>query len=451
MSSEKNHESHDAHQEPITPPDTSKLTFCEKDHLNLIKLNALSLPELVASAKEIAIENVPRRKDDIVCAILKKLKHLSIIGGGVLEILPENGFGFLRCPHNSFSSRKTDIYVPKGKINRHKLMTGHYVVCHVLPPREGNERYFSLGHVLSINGTPIDKIGYRYEFENLTPIFPNERLRMARPTKKDDTTPLVIDLVAPIGKGQRGLIVSSPKSGKTMMMESISHSITANHPEVHQIIFLVDERPEEVTQMQRTVKGEVISSTFDEAPSRHVQVAEMVLARAKRLVEMGKDVVILMDSLTRLARAYNAVAPSSGKVLSGGVESTALLKPKRFFGSARNLEGSGSLTIIATALVKTGSTMDEVIYEEFKGTGNMEIHLSRSTAQKRIYPAVDIRSSGTRRDDLLTTPDELKSMWVLRKYLLSMEDSQATEFLIERLKKVTSLDAFFKSMKGDGS
>ena len=382
--------------------------------------------------------------------IRDRSEGIDIYGGGVLEIL-NDGFGFLRSPEGSYVAGEDDIYVSPNQIRKFSLRKGDSVAGKIRTPKD-KERYFALIQVDTINGEEPSKTKNKILFENLTPLFPNERLILEQGTgSNEDLSSRIIDLIAPIGKGQRGLIVSPPKAGKTLMLQSIAHSIKSNNPEVELIVLLIDERPEEVTEMSRTVKGEVVASTFDEPPTRHVQVANMVIEKAKRLVEHKKDVVILLDSITRLGRAYNSVQPASGKILSGGVDSNALEKPKRFFGAARNLEEGGSLTILATALVETGSKMDEVIYEEFKGTGNMEIHLERKIAEKRIYPAINIRRSGTRREDLLTAEDELQRMWVLRKILDEMEDAQAIQFLIDRLKSHKTNDEFFTSMKsGNG-
>ena len=375
-----------------------------------------------------------------------------IYGGGVLEIL-NDGFGFLRSPEGSYLTGPDDIYVSPSQVRKFSLRKGDEIHGKIRPPKDDREKYPALVYVDTINKEAPENTKKKILFENLTPLFPTERLTLELGTgSAEDLSSRIIDLVSPIGKGQRGLIVSPPKAGKTLMLQSIAHSITKNNPEVELIVLLIDERPEEVTEMSRTVRGEVVASTFDEPPSRHVQVANMVIEKAKRLVEHKKDVVILLDSITRLGRAYNSVQPASGKILSGGVDSNALEKPKRFFGAARNVEDGGSLTIIATALVDTGSKMDEVIYEEFKGTGNMEIHLERKIAEKRIYPAINIRRSGTRREDLLTSPEELQRMFILRKILDDMEDSQAIEFLIERLKSSKTNDEFFSAMKsGNGN
>jgi transcription termination factor Rho len=421
--------------------------------MNLTEIKIKPINELVEIATELGLEDVGRlKKQEIIFRIFKHKasEGIDIYGGGVLEIL-NDGFGFLRSPEGSYVAGEDDIYVSPNQIRKFSLRKGDSVAGKIRTPKD-KERYFALIQVDTINGEEPSKTKNKILFENLTPLFPNERLILEQGTgSNEDLSSRIIDLIAPIGKGQRGLIVSPPKAGKTLMLQSIAHSIKSNNPEVELIVLLIDERPEEVTEMSRTVKGEVVASTFDEPPTRHVQVANMVIEKAKRLVEHKKDVVILLDSITRLGRAYNSVQPASGKILSGGVDSNALEKPKRFFGAARNLEEGGSLTILATALVETGSKMDEVIYEEFKGTGNMEIHLERKIAEKRIYPAINIRRSGTRREDLLTAEDELQRMWVLRKILDEMEDAQAIQFLIDRLKSHKTNDEFFTSMKsGNG-
>ncbi|HEY9050573.1 MAG TPA: transcription termination factor Rho, partial [Gammaproteobacteria bacterium] len=388
------------------------------------------------------------KKQDIIFAILKSHAQNGedIFGDGVLEIL-QDGFGFLRSADSSYLAGPDDIYVSPSQIRRFGLRTGDTIAGKIRPPKEG-ERYFAMLKVDTINYDLPENARNKVAFENLTPLHAEERLRVERGNgSTEDITARIIDLVAPFGKGQRGLIVSPPKAGKTMMLGNIAQSIASNHPECYLIVLLIDERPEEVTEMQRMVRGEVVSSTFDEPASRHVQVAEMVIEKAKRLVEHKKDVVILLDSITRLARAYNTVIPSSGKVLTGGVDAHALHRPKRFFGAARNIEEGGSITILATALVETGSKMDEVIYEEFKGTGNMEIHLDRRIAEKRIYPAININRSGTRREELLTAQDELQMMWVLRKVLHPMDELGAMEFMLERLQGTKTNDEFFDSMK----
>ena len=405
--------------------------------------------ELVDIAESLGIEDVGRlKKQEIIFRIFKQQakEGVDIYGGGVLEIL-NDGFGFLRSPEGSYCSGPDDIYVSPSQVRKFSLRKGDEIHGKIRPPKD-SERYFALVYVDTINKEAPEKTKKKLLFENLTPLFPTSRLTLEQGSgSAEDLSSRIIDLASPIGKGQRGLIVSPPKAGKTLMLQSIAHSITKNNPEVELIVLLIDERPEEVTDMSRTVRGEVVASTFDEPPTRHVQVADMVIEKAKRLVEHKKDVVILLDSITRLGRAYNSVQPASGKILSGGVDSNALERPKRFFGAARNLEEGGSLTIIATALVETGSKMDEVIYEEFKGTGNMEIHLERKIAEKRIFPAINIRRSGTRREDLLTSPEELQRMFILRKILDDMEDSQAIEFLIERLKSSKTNDEFFSAMK----
>ena len=417
-------------------------------------MKAKPINELVDIAESLGIEDVGRlKKQEIIFRIFKQQakEGVDIYGGGVLEIL-NDGFGFLRSPEGSYCSGPDDIYVSPSQVRKFSLRKGDEIHGKIRPPKD-SERDFALVYVDTINKEAPEKTKKKILFENLTPLFPTSRLTLEQGSgSAEDLSSRIIDLASPIGKGQRGLIVSPPKAGKTLMLQSIAHSITKNNPEVELIVLLIDERPEEVTDMSRTVRGEVVASTFDEPPSRHVQVADMVIEKAKRLVEHKKDVVILLDSITRLGRAYNSVQPASGKILSGGVDSNALERPKRFFGAARNLEEGGSLTIIATALVETGSKMDEVIYEEFKGTGNMEIHLERKIAEKRIYPAINIRRSGTRREDLLTSPEELQRMFILRKILDDMEDSQAIEFLIERLKSSKTNDEFFSAMKsGNGN
>ena len=418
--------------------------------MNLTEMKAKPINELVEIAENLGIEDVGRlKKQEIIFRIFKKQakEGVDIYGGGVLEIL-NDGFGFLRSPEGSYCSGPDDIYVSPSQVRKFSLRKGDEIHGKIRPPKD-SERYFALVYVDTINKEAPEKTKKKILFENLTPLFPTSRLTLEQGSGSvEDLSSRIIDLASPIGKGQRGLIVSPPKAGKTLMLQSIAHSITKNNPEVELIVLLIDERPEEVTDMSRTVRGEVVASTFDEPPTRHVQVADMVIEKAKRLVEHKKDVVILLDSITRLGRAYNSVQPASGKILSGGVDSNALERPKRFFGAARNLEEGGSLTIIATALVETGSKMDEVIYEEFKGTGNMEIHLERKIAEKRIYPAINIRRSGTRREDLLTSPEELQRMFILRKILDDMEDSQAIEFLIERLKSAKTNEEFFSAMKG---
>jgi len=417
--------------------------------MNLTDLKQKPITELLEIANQMGLENMGRsRKQDVIFGILKK--HAKggedILGDGVLEIL-QDGFGFLRSADSSYLAGPDDIYVSPSQIRRFNLRTGDTISGKIRPPKDG-ERYFALLKVDSINFDKPENTKNKILFENLTPLFPDQRLVMeAGNGATEDLMARIIDLCAPIGKGQRGLLVAPPKAGKTLMLQNIASNIARNNPECHLIVLLIDERPEEVTDMIRSVKGEVISSTFDEPASRHVQVAEMVIEKAKRLVEHKKDVIILLDSITRLARAYNTVIPSSGKVLTGGVDAHALEKPKRFFGAARNIEEGGSLTIIATALVDTGSKMDEVIYEEFKGTGNMEIHLDRKIAEKRTFPAININRSGTRREELLTSEDELQRMWILRKILHSMDEIAAIEFLLDRLKDTKTNDEFFQSMK----
>ncbi|HRD66437.1 MAG TPA: transcription termination factor Rho [Candidatus Competibacter sp.] len=417
--------------------------------MNLTELKKKSAADLIAIAQELKLEGMARsRKQDVIFAILKALAKSGedISGDGVLEIL-QDGFGFLRSADSSYLAGPDDIYVSPSQIRRFNLRTGDTVSGKIRPPKEG-ERYFALLKVNDINFEPPEASKNKVLFENLTPLHANERLTLERGNgSTEDITARIIDLIAPIGKGQRGLIVSPPKAGKTMMLQNIAQSIAANHPECYLIVLLIDERPEEVTEMQRSVRGEVIASTFDEPATRHTQVAEMVNDKAKRLVEHKRDVVILLDSITRLARAYNTVVPASGKVLTGGVDANALQKPKRFFGAARNIEEGGSLTIIATTLIDTGSRMDDVIYEEFKGTGNMEIHLDRRISEKRVFPAIDINRSGTRREELLTDPDDLQKMWILRKLLHPMDELQAMEFMLERLKANKTNREFFEAMK----
>jgi transcription termination factor Rho len=417
--------------------------------MNLTELKRKPASELVELAQSMKIEGMARsRKQDIIFAMLKAhaKNGEDIFGDGVLEIL-QDGFGFLRSADSSYLAGPDDIYVSPSQIRRFSLRTGDTISGKIRPPKEG-ERYFALLKVDQINFEAPENAKNKVLFENLTPLHATERMRMERGNgSTEDITARVIDIVAPFGKGQRGLIVSPPKAGKTLMLQNIAQSITANYPDCYLIVLLIDERPEEVTEMARMVQGEVVSSTFDEPASRHVQVAEMVIEKAKRLVEHKRDVVILLDSITRLARAYNTVVPSSGKVLTGGVDANALHRPKRFFGAARNIEEGGSLTILATALVDTGSKMDEVIYEEFKGTGNMEIHLDRRIAEKRTYPAININRSGTRREELLTDPDELQKLWILRKFLHSMDELEAIEFLLNRLQSTKVNSEFFDMMK----
>jgi transcription termination factor Rho len=417
--------------------------------MNLSELKQKPATELAVMATEIKLEGGGRmRKQDLIFAILKAQakKGEDVIGEGVVEIL-QDGFGFLRSATSSYLAGPDDIYVSPSQIRRFNLRTGDTIKGKIRPPKD-SERYFALLKVEEVNFQSPEEAKNKILFENLTPLHPNERLPLEQDNESSENmTARVIDLIAPVGKGQRGLIVSSPKSGKTVMLQQIAHSIVANNPDVILMVLLIDERPEEVTEMQRSVRGEVISSTFDEPATRHVQVAEMMIEKAKRLVEHKKDVVILLDSITRLARAYNTVVPASGKVLTGGVDANALQRPKRFFGAARNIEEGGSLTILATALVDTGSRMDDVIYEEFKGTGNMEVHLDRKLAEKRVYPSININRSGTRREELLLGPEELQKVWVLRKLLHQMDEQEASEFLLEKLKATKNNAEFFNSMK----
>ena len=416
----------------------------------LSELKALHISKLIDIAQSLDIEAANRlRKQELMFAILKRKARNGdqIFGDGVLEVLPD-GFGFLRTPETSYLASPDDIYISHSQIRRFNLHTGDSIEGEVRTPKDG-ERYFALVKVDRINGAPPEHSKHKILFENLTPLHPDEVLTLERPDlhTEENITGRIIDIIAPIGKGQRGLIVAPPKSGKTVMMQHIAHAITTNHPEAVVIVLLIDERPEEVTEMQRSIRGEVVSSTFDEPATRHVQVAEMVIEKAKRLVEHKKDVVILLDSITRLARAYNTVVPSSGKVLTGGVDANALQRPKRFFGAARNIEEGGSLTILATALIDTGSRMDEVIYEEFKGTGNMEIHLNRRMMEKRIFPAMDINRSGTRREELLIKPEILQKVWILRRLLHDMDELQAMEFLLDKMKATKNNAEFFEMMK----
>ncbi len=416
--------------------------------MKLQELKAKTPTDLVSFAEGLSVENASTmRKQELMFAILKSLaeQEVEIIGEGVVEILMD-GFGFLRSASANYLPGPDDIYISPSQIRRFSLKTGDTVEGPIRGPKEG-ERYFALLKVNTINFEDPEKIRHKVHFDNLTPLYPNERFKMEidNPTTKD-LSARVIDLVAPLGKGQRGLIVAPPRTGKTVLLQNIAHSITANHPESYLIVLLIDERPEEVTDMQRSVKGEVVSSTFDEPAARHVQVAEMVIEKAKRLVEHGRDVVILLDSITRLGRAYNTVVPSSGKVLTGGVDANALQRPKRFFGAARNIEEGGSLTIIATALIDTGSRMDEVIFEEFKGTGNSEIVLDRKVADKRVFPAIDILKSGTRKEDLLVPRADLQKIFVLRRILSSMGTTDAIEFLIDKLKQTKTNAEFFDTM-----
>ncbi|MCG8434969.1 MAG: transcription termination factor Rho [Gammaproteobacteria bacterium] len=417
--------------------------------MNLTELKAKPATELIDLAQTMGIEGMARnRKQDVIFSILKAhaKNGEEIYGDGVLEIL-QDGFGFLRSADSSYLAGPDDIYVSPSQIRRFNLRTGDTISGRIRPPKEG-ERYFALLKVNEINFDAPETAKSKVLFENLTPLFPKKRLKMEIGNgSTEDITARIIDMISPIGKGQRGLIVSPPKAGKTMMLQNIAHSIAHNQPECYLIVLLIDERPEEVTEMARSVKGEVVSSTFDEPATRHVQVAEMVIEKAKRLVEHKKDVVILLDSITRLGRAYNTVVPSSGKVLTGGVDANALQRPKRFFGAARNIEEGGSLTIMATALVDTGSRMDDVIYEEFKGTGNMEIHLDRRIAEKRVFPSININRSGTRREELIMPPDELQKAWILRKIINQMDELAATEFLVDKLKDTKTNSEFFDSMK----
>ena len=417
--------------------------------MHLSDLKNLHVTELVEMAVTNEIEGANRlRKQELIFALLKNRakKGEAIFGEGTLEVLPD-GFGFLRSPDTSYLAGTDDIYVSPSQIRRFNLHTGDSINGEIRTPKDG-ERYFALVKVDKVNDESPENSKHKILFENLTPLFPNERFIMERDIKSEENlTGRIIDIIAPIGKGQRGLLVSSPNCGKTVMMQHIAHSIAANNPEVYLIVLLIDERPEEVTEMQRSVKGEVVASTFDEPATRHVQVAEMVIEKAKRLIEHKKDVVILLDSITRLARAYNTVVPASGKVLTGGVDANALQRPKRFFGAARNIEEGGSLTIIATALIDTGSRMDDVIYEEFNGTGNMEIHLDRRMAEKRIYPAINVNRSGTRREELLLKPEILQKIWVLRKLLYPMDELEATEFLVDKLRSTKNNADFFDSMR----
>jgi transcription termination factor Rho len=416
-------------------------------HLNELKTQHVS--KLLEMAAELEIDNASRlRKQELMFAIMKKRAKQGeqIFGDGVLEVLPD-GFGFLRSPETSYLASTDDIYISPSQIRRFNLHTGDSIEGEVRTPKDG-ERYFALVKVDKVNGMQPEAIKHRIMFENLTPLHPDQVMTLERNIKSEENiTGRILDIFAPIGKGQRALIVASPKSGKTVMMQHIAHAITTNYPEAVMIVLLVDERPEEVTEMQRTVRGEVVASTFDEPATRHVQVAEMVIEKAKRLVELKKDVVILLDSITRLARAYNTVVPASGKVLTGGVDANALQRPKRFFGAARNLEEGGSLTIIGTALVETGSRMDEVIYEEFKGTGNSEVHLERRLAEKRVYPSINLNKSGTRREELLIKPDLLQKVWVLRKFIHDMDEIEAMEFILDKIRATKTNAEFFEMMK----
>jgi transcription termination factor Rho len=425
-------------------------TVTAPNSMNLTELKNKTPSEILALAKKSGVKGMSRaRKQDVIFAILKVLakKGEDIHGDGTLEIL-QDGFGFLRSADSNYVAGADDIYVSPSQIRRFGLRTGDTVSGKIRTPRD-NERYFALLKVDSINLEAPDNARNKLLFENLTPLHPDERMRMERGNgSTEDITARIIDIVAPLGKGQRGLIIAPPKAGKTMMLQNIAQSIATNHPDSYLIVLLIDERPEEVTEMSRMVRGEVISSTFDEPATRHVQVAEMVIEKAKRLVEHKRDVIILLDSITRLARAYNMVVPSSGKVLTGGVDANALHRPKRFFGAARNIEEGGSLTILATALIDTGSKMDEVIYEEFKGTGNSEVHLDRRIAEKRVFPAIHVNRSGTRREDLLVDDEELQGLWVLRKFLHPMDEVEAMEFLFERFQATKTNEEFFNAMKG---
>ena len=437
-----NYEERPAYQPPQLPPDFPSYTLTE--------LKRMPMPKLLEMAEQLNLhEGVARmRRQDVTFALLKVLtRHpAGVAAEGVLEILPD-GYGFLRSADASYLAGPDDVYISPSQIRRFNLRTGDAITGRIRNPKDG-ERYVALNVLDTINGEPLEQSKNKVLFENLTPLFPRRRFTLERGNgSTEDITGRIMDLMAPQGKGQRALIVSPPKAGKTMMMQNIAQAIIHNHPDTHVIVLLIDERPEEVTEMQRTVRAEVISSTFDEPAARHVQVAEMVIERAKRLVEHKRDVVIMLDSITRLARAYNMVVPSSGKVLSGGVDANALHRPKRFFGAARNVEEGGSLTIIATALVDTGSKMDEVIYEEFKGTGNSEVHLDRRIAEKRVFPAININRSGTRREDLLIDPDMLQKIWILRKLLHPMDEMAAMEFMLDKMKTTKSNDEFFSAMK----
>lgn len=418
--------------------------------MHVSELQTQHITALLAQAEQLGIENANRlRKSDLVFAIVRELMKdgREFVCSGTLEILPE-GYGFLRSPATSYLACPDDIYVAPNQIRRFNLHTGDTIEGTVRVPKN-DERYFALVRLDSINGDHPEACRHKVLFENLTPLFPDRPLKLERNSiDKENITGRIIDLISPVGLGQRALLVAPPKTGKTVMLQNIAHAISANYPDVELIVLLIDERPEEVTEMSRSVKGEVVASTFDEPAQRHVQVAEMVIEKAKRMVEHKKDVVILLDSITRLARAYNTVVPTSGKILTGGVDANALHRPKRFFGAARNIEEGGSLTIIATALVETGSRMDDVIFEEFKGTGNMELNLERRLAEKRIFPAININKSGTRREDLLIAPDQLQKMWALRRVIHPMDDIEATEFLLDKVKKTKSNDEFFELMRG---
>ncbi|MDO5667683.1 MAG: transcription termination factor Rho [Alcaligenaceae bacterium] len=416
-------------------------------HLN--ELKSLHVSELLELAQQLEIDNANRfRKQELMFAIMKKRAKAGeqIFGDGVLEVLPD-GFGFLRSPETSYLANTDDIYISPSQIRRFNLHTGDSVEGEVRVPKD-NERYFALVKVEKVNDVAPERVKHRMMFENLTPLHPDEPLLLERDIRSEENnTGRILDIFAPLGKGQRALIVAPPKSGKTVMMQHIAQSITANHPEATLIVLLVDERPEEVTEMQRTVRGEVVASTFDEPATRHVQVAEMVIEKAKRLVELKKDVIILLDSITRLARAYNTVIPASGKVLTGGMDANALHRPKRFFGAARNVEEGGSLTIIGTALIETGSRMDDVIYEEFKGTGNSEVHLERRLAERRLYPAINLNKSSTRREELLMKPEDLQKVWILRKFIHDMDDVEAMEFILGKIKETKNNAEFYDMMK----
>lgn len=417
--------------------------------MHLTELKTQHVSKLLEMAAELEIDNASRlRKQELMFAIMKRRAKQGeqIFGDGVLEVLPD-GFGFLRSPETSYLASPDDIYISPSQIRRFNLHTGDSIEGEVRTPKDG-ERYFALVKVDKVNGMQPEAIKHRIMFDNLTPLHPDEVMTLERNIKSEEnTTGRILDIFAPMGKGQRALIVASPKSGKTVMMQHIAHAISTNYPDAIMIVMLVDERPEEVTEMQRTVRGEVVASTFDEPATRHVQVAEMVIEKAKRLVELKKDVVILLDSITRLARAYNTVVPASGKVLTGGVDANALQRPKRFFGAARNVEEGGSLTIIGTALVETGSRMDEVIYEEFKGTGNSEVHLERRLAEKRVYPAINLNKSGTRREELLIKPELLQKVWVLRKFIHDMDEIEAMEFILDKIRATKTNAEFFDMMK----
>jgi len=420
--------------------------------MHLTELKSLHVSALLEMAATLEIDNAQRmRKQELMFAILKKRAKMgeTIFGDGTLEVLPD-GFGFLRSPETSYLASTDDIYISPSQIRRFNLHTGDSIEGEVRTPKDG-ERYFALVKVDKVNGNPPEAVKNRIMFENLTPLHPNRPLQLERDIKAEENiTGRIIDMIAPIGRGQRALLVASPKSGKTVMLQHIAHAIASNHPEADLFVLLIDERPEEVTEMMRSVRGEVVASTFDEPAIRHVQVAEMVIEKAKRLVELKRDVVILLDSITRLARAYNTVVPASGKVLTGGVDANALQRPKRFFGAARNLEEGGSLTIIATALIETGSRMDDVIYEEFKGTGNMEVHLERRLAEKRVYPSINLNKSGTRREELLIKPEILQKIWILRKFISDMDEVQAMEFIMDKMKATKNNAEFFDMMRRGG-